>query len=228
MSMWRRILGLGKPAQRDVKQSFDQGDPELVDAVSGFIDSTFGSGGSVFHEVASSLVHIDLWFVPPGRERPWITVLTSGMAEKPLPSHPDFRGPSRVELVLALSADWPLDPAAWRQERNWWPMRMLKEICRYPHGCGMPVGVGHTLEVPALSGNQFGFHAVLLVPPKVFGGAMPAFPLRGEQVCFLSPVPIFEDELHFARTAGSRELWNRLAARPIPELVGPRPSVAKR
>lgn len=216
------------PSRFGLQRSLRQGDSELIDAVGTFIASTFGCEPQVFHEVVSDVVHIDLWFVPPASNRPWVTVLTSGMAERPLPTHSKFRGPARVELVLALPADWPMDLASWKQERNYWPMRVLKQVCRYPHECGLPVGIGHTLEAPALDGNQFGFTALLLGPPAVFGDMPASFQFRGERVHYLSLVPIFADELGFARSSGSRSLWELLGSRPLPELIDARTSVLGR
>lgn len=193
-----------------------------MQAVSEFIDRTFNTEPLVNHEIISPLVHVDIWCVPPASDRPWVTMLTSGMAELAQPAHPKFKGYSRIELVMAVPPDWPLAADPGTPSTRTWPLQLLREIARYPHVMGKPVGLGHTLEAPALARNDLGYSAVMLGAPSVFGDGDVRFRVRREEVVFLSVIPIFPAELAFARHAGSSALWDRLLPVPVPELVGRR------
>ena len=62
-------------------------DDVLIDAITEHIESYydgFGEDAIVLHEVISELVHIDVHVVKPTDERPYYTLITSGMAERPM------------------------------------------------------------------------------------------------------------------------------------------------
>jgi hypothetical protein len=231
LSFWKRLFGSQSPSSSPTPPSstsrtqgpiLSTGDHELMEAVSAFIDRTFNAEPLVNHEIISPLVHVDIWCVPPASDRPWVTMLTSGMAERAMPPHPKFDGYPRIELVIAVPPDWPISAEPGALANRTWPLHLLREIARYPHVMGKPLGLGHTLEAPALANNDLGYSAVMLGAPSVFGDGNVRFKVRGQEVVFLSVIPLFPSELAFARHAGPAALWERLLPVEVPELVGRR------
>src|SRR6478736_6629065 len=107
------------------------GDPELVAAIDAHITEHFGPVENVFHEIISPYVHIDLHIVMPTEERPAITVVTSGMSERPMRSP---AGDLYAELMLVLPSTWPTpDDPDFESPSGYWPYRLLKELARLPH-----------------------------------------------------------------------------------------------
>src|SRR5262245_16858921 len=96
------------------------GDEGLVNAVSDHVEKYFGPIGNVLHEIVSPYAHIDLHVVEPRPERPVYTVVTSGMAARPMP------GGVYAELMLVLPPTWPKygDPE-FEAEEAYWPFRLL-------------------------------------------------------------------------------------------------------
>lgn len=58
---------------------------------------------------------------------------------------PDPEVPRYAELVISLPPFWPLDEQSWRDERHYWPVRLLKTLGRLPHEYDTWLGVGHTI-----------------------------------------------------------------------------------
>src|SRR5215218_9721433 len=149
------------------------GDEALIDAVSAHVEQHIGTVEDVFHEVISPTVHLDVLRVPPGDGRPHHTLVTCGMAARPMQA-PD-PGLAYAELTLALPPDWPVRQEDWEDERQYWPFRLLKFLGRVPHEYATWLGEAHTIpndDPPrpyapgtALSGAMLG---PPLLPPADF------------------------------------------------------------
>jgi hypothetical protein len=84
-------------------------------AVEAHIARHIGEPVSVFHEVVSTTVHIDVHIVPASEEKPWITLVTSGMSDIPM-NAPDGAEEFRLaELMIRLPAEWKLDEESIKQ-----------------------------------------------------------------------------------------------------------------
>ena len=68
----------------------------------------FRGKGIVFHELISDQVHIDLHWVKPTAERPFHTLVTSGMSNLPMTTPPGAEEVRYAELSICLPADWKL------------------------------------------------------------------------------------------------------------------------
>src|SRR6185295_19871223 len=61
-----------------------RGDEQNIEAIAAHIEKHIGPPDSVFHEIISDLVHIDVHFVAPAPERNFRTLVTSGMSDRPM------------------------------------------------------------------------------------------------------------------------------------------------
>ena len=52
----------------------------------------------------------------------------------------------RAELAIALPSDWKLDQESMKDEKWYWPIRLLKSLARLPINCDSWLGHGHTVE----------------------------------------------------------------------------------
>ncbi|MFR4561141.1 MAG: suppressor of fused domain protein [Flavonifractor plautii] len=52
----------------------------------------------------------------------------------------------RAEAAIALPADWKLDQRSMKDEKWYWPIRLLKSLARLPINCDSWLGHGHTVE----------------------------------------------------------------------------------
>ncbi len=196
------------------------GDDALIDAVSDHVERHIGPIERVLHEIISPVVHLDILHVPPSEALPWHTLVTCGMAAVPMQAP----GPELAfaELTLALPPDWPMGDDDWRDERQYWPVRLLKVLGRLPHEYDTWLGNGHTIpndDPPEAyaPGTQLCGAIVadpLLPPEAVRRLDRPAGPIR-----FYGVVPLHAAELDFKLAEGADALYDRLSHARVCELV---------
>lgn len=217
-----------QPRDRGFEPAF--GNQRSIDAISRHIRRYVGQVESVFHEVVSDLVHIDVHLVPPQPNRDFVTLVTSGMSDLPmtLPAGCDL--PSYAELLLCLPSDWPLEQADFKLEANYWPIRLLKFMARVPHEYQTWLSFGHTVphgDPPKPYDQSTEMCCALIVPPLLFDERFELLALSDDKVIqFSAVIPIYREEMDFKLKHGTEELLRRFSATGISELLDPsRPNV---
>ncbi len=205
------------------------GDPATIDAVSAHVERTLGPIESVFHEELSPHVHVDVLSVGPADDRPFRTLVSCGMSERPMPGAPDA-DTRRCELTVCLPVDWPLDTASWEDERNYWPVRLLKMLARVPHEYETWLWEGHTVpngDPPEPYADGTELCGAILAPPILMPEEFLMLEREGhDRVTFLSVLPLHADEMQLKLDKGSDALYARLEAARVDTLIDPqRPSV---
>ncbi len=203
------------------------GDSELIEAVEEHIETHIGEIAFVLHPIISLYAHIDIHVVEATEERPWVTLVTSGMSARPMTT-PDDLGPeySRLELTLALPPDWPVRD---QDPRHHWPFRLLQFIGALPHEYDSWFWLGHTItngNPPAPFAEDTDFIGALLSFPQQAGPDFASMAHGDHTIVFAGVYPLYEDEMDFKVAHGAEPLEERLAAAAITELLDPtRPSV---
>ncbi len=110
----------------------------------------FGEPASVFHEIISDLVHIDVHIIRPTPERDHWTLFTTGMSDLPMTVPEGAEDHRFAELMVALPREWQVDalavtPPPADLERWYWPIRWLKQLARLPHEYRTWLGFGHSI-----------------------------------------------------------------------------------
>jgi Suppressor of fused protein (SUFU) len=144
------------------------GDPGTIGAVEEHVARHIGAIDRVWHEVISDRVHLDVHVVEPTPQRPFVTLVTTGMSDQPMAVPQDAGLPSYAELLICLPPDWPRQQQDLADERNYWPIRWLKTLARLPHDYDTWLGPGHTVPngdpaEPFADGT--GFCAMLVARP---------------------------------------------------------------
>src|SRR6185437_8832024 len=83
------------------------------------------------HEKDSPGIHVDVYVADPTPQRNYKCLITSGMSEKPMPVPAGAEDGRYAELIICLPPQWPLSPEAFKDEANYWPVRVLKGVARY-------------------------------------------------------------------------------------------------
>ena len=215
-----------KPRRHDAPS----GRPELgeestrdLESVSEHIARWWGDAPEVFHEIVSDYVHIDLTVVPASDDRPYHSVVTTGMSDRPM-NAPEGRGNCRYcELLLALPPEWPIKHDQLADEKVWWPYRHLKQAARFPHVYDTWLWYGHSLangEPAEPFADDVGFCAGILSIPVLCPKEAWSLRVREDKVVhFFSFIPIYETEFRYAWEDGSDALFDRLDDLDLSELV---------
>ena len=119
-----------------------------MSAIEQHIQKTFGAFENVFHELVSPDIHVDICVIPPSKERNYYTLVTMGMGAHRMnvPEELAEYKLERAELAIALPPDWKLDEESLKDERWYWPIRLLKMLARLPIANDTWLGFGHTID----------------------------------------------------------------------------------
>jgi hypothetical protein len=232
----KKVTASGDPVWRhDRTKPFEQveGDAESIRAIGEHLARFLGEPETVWHEIVSDLVHLDVHVFPPRPGRSFLVLATSGMSDRAMAVPEGSEAARHAEVLVCLPPDWPLDLKSFRDERNYWPVRMLKRIGRYPHEYDTWLGRGHTIEdgqPPAPFAPGVPFTSVLIELPVSFPEEFRTVDVNpGKRVAFYALVPLHPDELRLKLTKGLEALEDLFDAHEVGPVIDPRrPSVARR
>ncbi len=207
------------------------GDGEVIDAIGDHIEKHLGKVEMVYHEIISDLVHIDVHIVSPTDDRPFYTLITSGMSEAPM-TVPDGAEEFRfAELAISLPATWKLglnqpddEKSPLKEERNYWPIRLLKASARMPHEYDTWLGFGHTLAASD-SGEPYApdtkMNAVILLPAITTPESFWKLETPSRSTFFWGLYPLYPEELAFKLKHGSDALIEKFQDADVTDLLDP-------
>ena len=173
---------------------------EEMEAVEGHIQQHFGKVENVFHELVSPDIHVDICVVPPSEERDYCTLVTMGMGAHRMnvPEELAEYKLERAELAIALPADWKLDQESMKDEKWYWPIRLLKSLARLPIASDTWLGFGHTMDNEEDFAKDTKLCAAILTGPQdTEDGSEVCILPSGEEVNFYQVIPLYRDELEY-------------------------------
>ncbi|HYQ23261.1 suppressor of fused domain protein [Stenotrophomonas sp.] len=204
-----------------------------IEAISAHIERHLGPISGVLHEIISDLVHIDVHVVPASEEFPYLRLVTSGMSDLPMTLPEGAPGSAYMELMVTLPADWPISDDAFEDERNYWPVRLLKTLARLPHEYDTWLGFGHTIPnghpaEPYAPG--VGFDGAIVLPPVTAPEGFGSLQLDdGRTIAFMSIVPLYPEEMDLKLKKDAEALLDRFDAKHIQDVIVPgRVNVARK
>ena len=195
----------GDGPDEEGSQDEESGVPEVyteeeMEAIEGHIQQYFGDFEHVFHELASPDIHVDICVVQPSAERDYYTLVTMGMGAHRMnvPEELAEYKLERAELAIALPKDWKLKQEDMRDERWYWPIRLLKTLARLPIASDTWLGFGHTMDNEEDFAKDTKLCAAILTGPQGTeeGSEVCTLP-GGEEVNFYQVIPLYRDELEY-------------------------------
>ncbi len=173
---------------------------EEMEAVEGHIQQYFGDFEHVFHELASPDIHVDICVVQPSAERDYYTLVTMGMGAHRMnvPEELAEYKLERAELAIALPGNWKLKHEDLKNERWYWPIRLLKALARLPIASDTWLGFGHTMDNEEDFAKDTKLCAAILTGPQdTEDGSEVCILPSGEEVNFYQVIPLYRDELEY-------------------------------
>lgn len=226
----------GAPIYRHVdrKQPFTVPEhiTEHLEEIEAHIERHIGKIETVFHEIVSDLIHLDVLFIPASAKRPYHVLVTSGVSDQPMNVPDGLNEHNRVELIIALPKEWPLTQESFKSENNYWPIRWLKQIGRLPHEYDTWIGWGHTIPNgdPAEPIANTKFTGFMLTP--AYSLPPDFFQLKtknGNTIRFYALIPLFQEEMDFKLNNGADSLEEKFEKQNVDFIVNPnRSNVVKK
>ncbi|APZ94234.1 suppressor of fused domain protein [Fuerstiella marisgermanici] len=199
------------------------GNEKNIEAISNHIEAHVGPVEMVFHELISDMVHVDVHWVAPTKERNWHTLITSGMSDRAMIVPDELVHYEYAELMISLPPDWPLSQEAFEDENNYWPVRLLKGLARLPHEFDTWLGIGHTIpngDPAEPYAENAAFSCALLMPPIETSEEFHELELDdGSVIHFYAIVPMYEAETNYKLNKGLEALIGRFEKHGVGEVV---------
>lgn len=210
-----------EPGMRDREPT--QGSDSNIERISQHIEEHIGEIEGVWHEIVSDLVHIDIHSVAPTEDRPFRTLVTSGMSDLAMTTPDDATEYQFLELMICLPDDWPVSEKAFADENNYWPARWLKRLARFPHEYDTWLFYGHTLpngEPPKPFAENNHFTGWLLMPPRLAPDMFQELEVDEDRtIHFAALFPLFEEEMQLKLEFGTEVLFERMVRNKVTELL---------
>jgi len=148
----------------------------------------------VYHFEGGGDPHVDVYVHGRTRARPYETMITGGLADRPMPGvPPDLPMPDRVEVLVKLrhAADWAAI--------------VLRQMSRVPFDVGLPLAGGLMIEGdrPVCENSRLR-HVFLL--PAVEEPRLRGFRVSGEPVSFLRLLLLTQSEFDYTCRFGPFEI----------------------
>mgnify|MGYP005994264563 CR=1 FL=1 len=203
-----------------------------IQEISDHIEKHIGEIHMVFHEIISDQVHIDIHWVKPTKEKPFHTLVTSGMSDKPMNTPDDVINCDYTEISICLPPEWKISQENFKDESNYWPIRWLKYLARFPHEYNTWLGYGHTIPngdpaEPFASNTKL--NTVVLLPTIIFSEDFHTLELPNKKIDFYSLIPLYSKEVELKMKKGVEALFDgfdKFAVTDILEIS--RPNTVKR
>ncbi|MEO0468054.1 MAG: suppressor of fused domain protein [Bacteroidota bacterium] len=184
---------------------------KALEEITDHIEAHIGPVEMVFHEMVSDRIHVDIHWVKPGPDRPFHSLITSGMSDLPMEVPKGLEALRFAEVSICLPPDWPMSQEAFQNEANYWPIRMLKVIARFPHEYNTWLGFGHTIPYgnpPMAFADNTKMNTILLMPTIVFGEAFHQLTLAERSIHFYSLIPLYQEEVEKKMQKGVESLFD--------------------
>jgi hypothetical protein len=194
---------------------------ENIDTIAGHIARWVGPPDNVYHEVISDKVHIDVHIVAPTKARPYYTLVTSGMSDRPMRApKPEL---AYAELFLCLPPSWKLSNEDLKSSRYYWPVRALRFLARFPHQFDTWLWHSHTVpngDPPAPFDTSTNHSSFIILRPTLMPPEFHKLKVSAEKtVHFFAVVPLYADELAVKLQKGAEAIEVALAQNGYSELI---------
>ena len=221
------LSGSGNPIYRhEALQSSGEpasGDSENIERISQHIEQYIGVVTTVFHELVSTDVHIDIHIVAPTEDRPFYTLVTSGMSDRPMTVPEGAENLRYAELALCLPPDWPMASEDWKDPNHYWPIKALKVLARFPHEYQTWLCMDHTVphnNPPTPYAPNCPYSCALIGPVSTAPEEFSSLEVSPEKtIHFFGVQFIYLEEMEFKMNAGAEPLFEAFDAMGYSEIV---------
>lgn len=179
-----------------------------------YITKTFGEFDTVYHELYSPDIHVDIIIVPPSVKENYYKLITMGMGayKMNVPKTLEDYNFDRSELIIFLPPEWNMK---FTDKEYGWIANNLKTISRIPIDENSWIGFGHTFSY-SLDGdiplaNNIKFSSILLIDALSYNKKELHLNLENKgKINFYQLIPLYKEELQYLNRYGLEKLLEKL------------------
>jgi hypothetical protein len=173
----------------------------------------------VMHEKESEVVHSDIYIIKPSEDRDYYIMISSGMSAIPMSVPADSPHLAFAEVMILLPSNWNINYEDFADENNYWPIRLLKQLSKYPHLNSTWLGWGHTIPLNDQHPVNHNFHSVLLLDSITFSEEFTTIENEEKSVRVYSAIPLYKEELDYVLREGISKLMEKFELFNVEEVV---------
>lgn len=172
-------------------------------------------------EIVPGAVDLTIHHVPDHGERPFHTLVTTGLSDQPMNVPKGGEGYRYAELIMLLPFEWPLNKEALSDVAHRWPIDWLRRVAHYPREHDTWLGGKFTVidneDPPQPLAEGVPFTSLLLcTDPEESGQCQCA---DGRIVNFYYVIPIFREERDLERAQDTKKLLELFVKYEIDRVV---------
>lgn len=199
------------------------GDTNTINLIDEHVSKFFGDSEiTVFHEIVSDLIHLDVFFIKANENRNYHILMTCGMSSLPMNVPEGLEELAYAEIVVLLPETWSLEDSDFEDENVYWPIRKLKELARFPHQYDTWLGFGHTITngnpAEKMSENCDFTGSILLMSinlPEDFVSIQ----TEDKNIFVYSMIPLYEEEMDYKLRKGTDKLLKKFYKNGVTEVI---------
>ena len=176
---------------------------------------------NAFHEIVPGDPSVSVHVIPPTPTRPWTTLFTAGMSDKPMTVPQGYEESRFAELMIHLPPDWPLSLEAFGDRNHFWPVQMLKKIAYLPHLSGSWLGPPPTIisndDPPEPFAPNTAFTCMMLLLEDAETGRLKT--KDGRVILLHWMLPLYTEERDLELEAGLAHLFELFDRYEVPRVV---------
>ncbi|MCZ4696447.1 suppressor of fused domain protein [Ancylomarina euxinus] len=179
---------------------------------------------SVFHEIPTLDIHIDVYFIQPNKTE-FNILLTSGMStlKMNVPKEvKNYKNYGFAELMILIPKNIEFEKVYSGQNKNDWIISMLKRSAKFPHFYDTWIGNGHTLQADedmTPYGHDTEFVGSLLLPSVTFEQDITVIKKKGRQINIYTIFPLYKKELEYKIENGYNKFLDLLIKADMKEVL---------
>jgi len=179
---------------------------------------------TVFHEIMSDFIHIDVHVMNPTSTEDFYVLYTTGMSDMPMSVPKEIKKGKNLkyaELVMLLPSTWNSGEmytlSTDMPDKDFWAISLIKFLARFPHEFKTWLGQGHTIPngdyEPLLEGTEM--NGVILLPHNT-----PQLTTKsGANINFYMVLPISRAEMEYKLEHGIEAFFDKFEKSKVSLIV---------
>lgn len=167
-------------------------------------------------EIISDITHIDITVMEGTEEQPFKILYSTGMSSMPMTLPDEFPDESkelycRAELMMFLPRDWQITEESAKDQNNYWPVTLMKQLARFPHMYNTWLSYGHTIpnyETYDNYADNTGLNGTLLTAFKEEVSVINT--KDGNRINIYCIIPVYKEEIEYKLENGMDALMEKL------------------
>ena len=170
---------------------------------------------SVFHEIPTLDLHLDVYFIKP-ENSPFNILLTGGMSTLKMNVSEQAENPKDLEfaeLMMLIPKSIEFGQIYSGENKNDWIISILKRTAKFPHFYDTWIGIGHTIQAEedlTPYGNDTEYVGAVILPSVTFDANFTEINKNGTKINIYNVLPLYKNEMEFKIENGYNKLLDLL------------------